>query len=228
MSKAEVECGFGPESVKYKGKIKAGLITEKLKLMYPDADCTLVYREPYRLLISGILAAQCTDARVNIVVKDLFNDFPSIKAIADAPLSDLERYIRSCGFFHSKSKYIKESMNILINDFDGNVPETREALMTLPGVGRKIANLILGDCFGVQAIVVDTHCIRISKRLGLTDSTDVLKIEQDLMRNIPRNDWTAFGHMIVLHGRALCIARSPKCNDCELRCLCKKGIESVG
>jgi endonuclease-3 len=228
MSKPDADCDLGSKSVKYPRKIRAGLITEKLKLMYPDADCTLIYREPYRLLISGILAAQCTDARVNIVVKNLFNDLPTIKSIADAPISDLEEYIRSCGFFHSKSKYIKESMNNLLNDFDGKVPETREELMTLPGVGRKIANLILGDCFGVQAIVVDTHCMRISKRLGLTESTDVLKIEQDLMRCVPKNEWTSFGHMIVLHGRALCMARSPKCTECDLRCLCKKGIESVG
>jgi len=194
---------------------------------YPLADCTLDYREPWKLLISGILAAQCTDARVNVVCKSMFEVLPTMQSIADADLSILEEQIRSCGFYHVKARSIKSSMQRLLSEYHGEVPSTLEELVTLPGVGRKIANLILGDSFGKQAIVVDTHCARISKHLGLTDSVHPVKIEQDLMKCIPKNEWTNYGHRMVAHGRAVCIARNPRCSQCTLRRICKKGMESV-
>ena len=194
---------------------------------YPEADCTLDYREPWKLLISGILAAQCTDARVNVVCKSLFVEFPTIQSLADADLPVLEDRIRSCGFFHVKAKAIKASMRKILEDYQGEVPSTLEELTTLSGVGRKIGNLILGDCFGKQAVVVDTHCARISKHLGLTDSTVPNKIEQDLMRYLPKNEWTSYGHRIVAHGRAICTARNPKCLQCPLRPVCKKGMGNI-
>ncbi len=194
---------------------------------YPDADCTLEYQEPWKLLISGILAAQCTDARVNIVCSTLFVEFPTIESIAEADILLLEDRIRSCGFFHVKAKAIKSSMNRILEDFSGQVPSTLDELISLPGVGRKIGNLILGDCFGRQAVVVDTHCTRISRHLGLTDATDPAKIEQDLMRCLPEESWTSYGHRIVAHGRAICTARNPQCAKCPLRHVCKKGMEKV-
>jgi len=199
-------------------------IVQILNETYPDVDCTLLYRDPWKLLISGILAAQCTDARVNIVCKDLFNEFPTIESIAQADVTVLENRIHSCGFFHVKARSIKASMQKLIDDYNGEVPADMNKLITFPGVGRKIANLILGDCFGIQSIVVDTHCARISKRLGLTNSTVPAKIEQDLMKCIPKTQWTNFGHMMVAHGRVLCNARNPKCPICPLKLVCKKGL----
>lgn len=206
---------------------QAEQIVSILASTYPDADCTLFYHEPWKLLISGILAAQCTDARVNIVCEALFKEFPTTESIAGADLPILEDRIHSCGFFHVKARSIKGSMQRLIEEYHGEVPASLEELMTLPGVGRKIGNLILGDCFGMQAIVVDTHCARISKRLGLTDSTDTARIEQDLMKCIPKSEWTNYGHRMVAHGRALCTARNPKCTQCLLQRICKKGMETI-
>lgn len=194
---------------------------------YPDADCTLFFREPWKLLISGILAAQCTDARVNIVSEALYKEFPTKESIAGADLSILEDRIHSCGFYHVKARSIKGSMQRLIDHYHGEVPDSLGELLTLPGVGRKIGNLILGDCFGRQAIVVDTHCARISKWLGLTDSTDPSRIEQDLMQCVPKDEWTNYGHRMVAHGRALCIARNPRCAQCPLQQICKKGMETI-
>ena len=211
------------------GKIRqAQQVVRTLAAMYPLADCTLDSREPWKLLISGILAAQCTDARVNIVCKTLFVEFPTMKSIADADLSVLEEQIRSCGFFHMKAKALKGSMQRLLQEYHGEVPSTMEDLISLPGVGRKIANLILGDSFGKQAIVVDTHCARISRHLGLTDSSNPARIEQDLMKCIPEKEWTNYGHRMVAHGRALCTAKNPKCGQCDLRLFCKKGMETIG
>ena len=150
-----------------------------------------------------------------------------MESMAGAALPVLEDRIRSCGFYHVKARYIKESMQGLIGRFHGEVPSSLEELMTLPGVGRKIGNLMLGDLFGIQAIVVDTHCARISKCIGLTDSTDPTRIEQDLMKCVPENEWTNYGHRMVAHGRALCIARNPKCPRCPLQRICKKGMETI-
>lgn len=208
-------------------KRQAEQVVRILAETYPDADCTLDYQEPWKLLISGILAAQCTDARVNVICSTLFVEFPTIESIADADLLVLEDRIRSCGFFHMKAKAIKGSMSKILEDFNGQVPSTLEELTSLPGVGRKIGNLILGDCFGIQSVVVDTHCSRISKHLGLTDSVIPARIEQDLMQCLPAGTWTSYGHRIVAHGRAICTARNPRCAKCPLRHVCKKGMESI-
>ena len=202
-------------------------IAGNLKLMYPDADCTLADRTPWKLLISAILAAQCTDARVNTVTKELFKEFSTVKSFANAELPVLEDRIHSCGFYHAKAKAIKGSMQKILNDYNGKVPDKLDDLLSLPGVGRKIANLILGDCFGKQAIVTDTHCLRISGHLGLTESKDPIKVEQDLMKYIPENDWTSYGHCAVAHGRALCTARNPKCGQCALQSLCVYGLNKL-
>lgn len=226
MSNTKENCFSYPKIMSKKKR--AEKITEQLHEMYPDADCTLEYREPFKLLISGILAAQCTDARVNIIAKDLFSIYPDPYSFACADIIDLQKIIRSCGFFNTKSKYIIESMKIVCEKYKGKIPSTREELMELPGVGRKIANLILGDCFGIPAIVVDTHCLRISKHLGLSESKNPLKTEHDLMKYLPQEEWISYGHKIVAHGRNLCIARNPKCNKCPLKCLCLTGRKSIG
>lgn len=203
-------------------------VIEILESMYPDADCTLNYRQPWKLLIAAILAAQCTDARVNIVCEKLFKNCPTIEDISNLDIVTLEEYIRSCGFYHVKAKSIKESTRLIIDKFEGVVPQDMTNLLSLPGVGRKIANLIIGDCYNKQAIVVDTHCKRISKHIGFTDNTNPDKVEKDLMKCIPKDKWTSYGHMIVAHGRAICSSQKPKCNICKLNSICKKGIESFG
>lgn len=196
-----------------------------LKAVYPEADCTLDCHLPWQLLISAILAAQCTDSRVNMITESLFKEFPTIKAFADVDLPVLEDRIFSCGFYHAKAKSIKSSMQRILDVYDGKVPSTTGDLLTLPGVGRKIANLVQGDCFGKPAIVVDTHCLRVSRLLGLTESTDPHKVEMDLMKYIPENNWTSYGHCIVAHGRAVCVARRPKCPQCPLQCVCVYGLK---
>ncbi len=209
-------------------KEQAIQIIEELCRLYPDADCTLDSREPWQLLVSGILAAQCTDARVNIVAPMLFDRYPDVASLADAPSGEVEEIIRSCGFFRVKARSIIDSMQLLRDRFDGQVPVSMEDLLVLPGIGRKIASLILGDCFGIPAIVVDTHCGRISGRLGLTDSKDPHRIERDLAEVLPREHWIGFGHRMVAHGRAICRARDPRCGECTLAGLCRKGSEILG
>ncbi len=226
MSDSEITCDMDIKILPKKQR--AEKIIEILRDLYPQANCTLDYKEPFKLLISGILAAQCTDARVNIIAKDLYRIYPNPESFATADIKELQDVIRSCGFFNTKSKYIIESMKMVIGKYEGKIPETREELMALPGVGRKIANLILGDCFGTPAIVVDTHCLRITKHFGLSDSRNPLKTEQDLMKYLPRNQWISYGHRIVAHGRNLCNARNPKCNMCPLRCFCVTGRKSFG
>lgn len=208
-------------------KQQARLIISELYRLYPEADCTLDFKEPWKLLVSGILAAQCTDARVNLVTPALFKKYPSAEALAAAELSSIEDIIRSCGFFRVKSKSIKESMNLLVRNFGGNVPHTIDELLLLPGIGRKIANLVLGDCYGIPSIVVDTHCGRISHHLGLTDSKDPHRIERDLAQVLSEECWIGYGHRMVAHGRALCKARNPQCNSCPLVQICRKGMETV-
>lgn len=194
---------------------------EALKQLYPDAVCSLQADEPYRLLMATRLSAQCTDARVNLVTRELFAQYPTLISIAQAELADLEKCIHSCGLYKTKARDLKAMAQQLLTRFNGQVPDTLEQLITLPGVGRKTANLILGDVYGKPAVVVDTHCIRISGRIGLTTQHDPEKIEMELKRLLPPEDSGDFCHRIVLHGRALCTARAPKCDRCPLSSFCK-------
>lgn len=191
-----------------------------LRATYGHSQCTLDYREPYQLVISTILAAQCTDARVNIVTKDLFKKYPSVEAFANADLDELMEDVKSTGFFRNKAKNIKGMCQMLLHDYNGQVPDTMEELLKLPGVGRKTANLTLGDVYGKPAIVVDTHCKRITRLLGLTDNTDPTKIEMDLRKIVPPDYGNEFCHQLVEHGRAICVARHPRCGECGMAHIC--------
>lgn len=204
-----------------KKKEIAELAVAELKKLYPDASCTLDYDEPYQLMFAARLAAQCTDARVNIVTKTLFRKYPTLQAFADADLAELEQDVKPCGFYHTKAKSLKEMAGQLINDFGGEVPDTMEELLTLSGIGRKTANLMLGDVFGKPAMVTDTHCIRITGRLGLTANKEPAKAEKDLVKLIPPEESSDFCHRTVEFGRDICKARSPKCTECPLNYFCK-------
>ena len=196
-------------------------IIETLKGLYPDALCSLQYEKDYELLFSVRLSAQCTDARVNQVTPALFARFPTLESFAQAEPEEVEPYIRSCGFFHGKARDLVGCARQLIERFDGKVPGTMEELTSLPGVGRKTANLILGDVYHQPAYVCDTHCIRITGRLGLTDgSKDPLQVERQLRERIPPKESNNFCHRMVLFGRDTCTARSPKCENCPLRADC--------
>ncbi len=196
-------------------------IIETLKGLYPDALCSLQYEKDYELLFSVRLSAQCTDARVNQVTPALFARFPTLESFAQAEPEEVEPYIRSCGFFHGKARDLVGCARQLIERFDGKVPGTMEELTSLPGVGRKTANLILGDVYHQPAYVCDTHCIRITGRLGLTDgSKDPLQVERQLRAILPPEESSDFCHRMVLFGRDVCTARSPKCENCPLRADC--------
>ena len=211
-----------------KTEAQISAIIEDLKKLYPDAVCSLDYRKDYELLFSVRLAAQCTDARVNLVTPALFERFPSLEAFAQATPEEVGEYVHSCGFWRAKAKDIVGSAQMLLSDFGGRVPDTMEDLLRLPGVGRKTANLILGDIYGKEGYVCDTHCIRITGRLGITDgSKDPLKVEQQLRKVIPPEESSDFCHRMVLHGRALCMARGPKCGECPMRELCDYGKETA-
>lgn len=211
-----------------KTEAQISAIIEELKKLYPDAVCSLDYRKDYELLFSVRLAAQCTDARVNLVTPALFERFPSLEAFAQATPEEVGEYVHSCGFWRAKAKDIVGSAQMLLSDFGGRVPDTMEDLLRLPGVGRKTANLILGDIYGKEGYVCDTHCIRITGRLGITDgSKDPLKVEQQLRKVIPPEESSDFCHRMVLHGRALCMARGPKCEECPMRELCDYGKEAA-
>ena len=196
-------------------------VMQALRRMYPDAICTLDHQDPWQLMVGAILAAQCTDARVNIVAPALFGHYPDARAASSAKQEELERLIHSCGLFRNKAKAIIGASLAITEKHAGVMPGTLDGLLDLPGVGRKIANLILGDAFGIPAVVVDTHCARISKRIGLTGHDDPPVIEKDLMRSLPRADWTDYGHLAVTHGRALCKARQPDCTACGLAPICR-------
>ncbi len=198
-------------------------IAEVFDRVYADAECSLVYNHDYELLIAVMLSAQCTDARVNLVTPALFEKYPTLYSFAHADVSDVEECIRSCGFFRSKAKNIVAAANKIISDFGGKLPDTIDGLVTLPGVGRKTANLIVGDVFGKPGVVVDTHCIRLSGRMGLTKEQDPVKIEFALKKIIPPDIQSRFCHQLVLHGRAYCTARKPKCADCPVRSVCAMG-----
>lgn len=204
-------------------KQRAKEIMERLEKEYPLADCTLDYDEAWKLLVSVRLAAQCTDARVNVVVKDLFEQYPSPKALADAKVEDIEKIVRPCGLGASKARDIHKCMNMLMDEFGGNVPEDFDALLKLPGVGRKSANLIMGDVFGKPAIVTDTHCIRLVNRMGLVDGIkEPKKVEMELWKIIPGEKGSDFCHRLVYHGREVCTARKANCSECCLQDICKQ------
>lgn len=201
-------------------KEKINKILENLEKMYPEAECSLDYKDPLQLMVATQLAAQCTDARVNIVTKDLFEKYKTVNDFANADLEELEQYIKSTGFYHNKAKNIIAACKMIISDFEGKVPSDMDSLLKLPGVGRKTANLVLNDCFGIPGIVVDTHAKRLSNRMGLTKNEDPEKIEYDLMKIIPRDKWGSFCHQLVYHGRAVCNARKPLCENCDIREFC--------
>ena len=204
-------------------KEKALAIIELLKARYPDAPCALHYQTDYQLMIAVRLSAQCTDARVNLVTPALFAAYPTLEALANARVEDIESYIHSCGFYRQKAKDIVGACQMLLEKHGGKVPDTMEALLALPGVGRKTANLLLGDLYAQPgSVVCDTHCIRICGKLGLSQGKDPEKVESQLRKILPPEESSDFCHRIVLFGREVCIARSPKCGECELRGLCKE------
>lgn len=191
------------------------------KRYYPDAHCALDHETPEQLLIATILSAQCTDERVNIVTKTLFKKYPRVKDLAEADLSELEQDVRSTGFYKNKAKSLKTMAQQLVEKFNGKVPQDLEELVQLPGVGRKTANVVLGNSFNIASgIVVDTHVTRLSNRLGFTRHQDAVKIEEDLVSIVPKEDWIQFSHWLITHGRQVCKARSPRCNNCFLQELC--------
>lgn len=206
----------------------ASLACQELEKIYPDIDCTLDYQKPYELMFAARLAAQCTDARVNVVTKTLFVKYPTLEAFAQADLQELEQDVKPCGFYHTKALSLKTMAQQLIENFGGEVPSTMEELLTLSGIGRKTANLMLGDVFKKPAIVTDTHCIRITGRLGLTDNKEPAKVEKDLLPLIPPEISAHFCHQTVQFGRDICRARSPKCGECPLNYFCRYYGENVG
>lgn len=204
---------------------RMALIVERLKKVYPEATCALEYdNDPWKLLVMGRLSAQCTDARVNVVSKELFSVFPDVYAMAKGDISEIERIVKPCGLYRMKAKNIKDSSEMLVHDFGGELPSDMDSLLKLPGVGRKIANLLLGDVFGLPAIVCDTHCIRISGRLGMYPERErnPEKIEKILRELIEPEEGSDFCHRIVNFGRDVCTARSPECGICPLSDLCEK------
>ncbi len=204
----------------------AGKIIDRLKKEYPDAGCTLDYNEAWKLLVSVRLAAQCTDARVNVVVEELYKKYPSVEALADAEVADIESIVRPCGLGNSKARDISACMKMLRDEYGGKVPNDFEKLLKLPGVGRKSANLIMGDVFGKPAIVTDTHCIRLVNRMGLVDNIkEPKKVEMALWKLIPGKEGSDFCHRLVHHGREICTARTkPHCDRCCLADICAKNI----
>jgi endonuclease III len=203
---------------------RVAVVLPILKKTYPNAKCSLDHQTPLELLVATILSAQCTDDRVNIVTKDLFKKYRSAQDYAKVPQEELEKDIQSTGFYRNKAKSIRAMAQSLIDDHGGEVPDTMEQLTHLAGVGRKTANVVLGNAFGKNiGIVVDTHVTRLSQRLGLTKNTDAVKIEQDLLPLVPQEDWTLWSHLLIFHGRAICQARKPKCEQCPIFGHCPSG-----
>lgn len=199
-------------------------VIERLKKEYPDAVCTLAYDKAWQLLVSVRLAAQCTDARVDMITPLLYKEFPTVEALAKADVADIERIVRPCGLGNSKARDISACMKIIHEKYNGNVPDNMKELLALPGVGRKSANLVLGDVYGKPAIVTDTHCIRLSNLIGLVDNIkDPAKVEKELWKIIPPEEGNALCHRFVTHGRAVCVARRPDCERCCLKDICKYG-----
>ena len=210
-------------------RARAGRIVRKLAQMYPNAHCALHYANPLQLLIATMLSAQCTDERVNRVTPALFARYPNAHTFAEADQDELEKMIQSTGFFRNKAKNIIACCRQLQELHGGEVPRTMEELVPLPGVGRKTANVLLGNAFDVPGIPVDTHVGRLSQRMGLSEYTDPVKIERDLMALIPRKQWTMFAHRMIFHGRQVCHARKPLCSKCQLAALCpRRGVDHSG
>lgn len=196
-------------------------IAKALAKAYPDAVCALSHEDPYQLLVATILSAQCTDERVNLVTPELFRRYPTPEKLARSSQADVEKIIKSTGFFRAKAKSLRGMAAALVDKFDGRMPRTIEELTKLPGVGRKTANVLLGTAFGIATgVVVDTHVRRIARLLGLTKHTNPDKIERDLMHLLPESEWVNFAHRLIHHGRRICIARRPKCTECPLLALC--------
>jgi len=211
-------------------KSQANKVVKALAKGYPDAECALVHDSPFQLLIATILSAQCTDERVNIVTKELFAKWPTPQALAELKTSQLEKAIQSAGFFRMKAKNIQGCCRQLVEKHGGKVPQTLEELVQLPGVGRKTANVVLGTSFGIASgIVVDTHVTRLTYRLGLTEQQDAVKIENELMALVPKKEWINFSHRLIHHGRRICKARKPLCNDCLMLKFCPQvGVDQIG
>ena len=206
---------------------RLALVVERLKEIYPESVCALEYGgDPWKLLVMGRLSAQCTDARVNVVCRELFSRFPDARAMAQGDLSEIERIVKPCGLYRMKASSIKEASRMLIEDYSGELPRDMDELLKLPGVGRKIANLILGDVYGLPSVVCDTHCMRICGRFGMyrEDLKDPNKIEKILLELLPYGEGSDFCHRIVNFGREVCTARSPRCTECPLKDLCNKYI----
>ena len=207
-------------------KKRAVEVLLRLKRLYPDATCSLDYTTPVQLLVATILSAQCTDERVNKVTPALFARFPDARSMADADILDIEELVRSTGFYHNKAKNIQGACRKIVEEFDGEVPQLMEQLLTLPGVARKTANVVSAHAFGnIQGVTVDTHVKRLTNLIGLTKHQDPIKIEQDLMKLLPQVDWENFSIMTIYHGRAICKARKPNCPDCELVELCSSAYQ---
>ncbi len=210
---AKIENNLAPERI--------AEILQRLEAAYPKAECALYHKNAWELLVATILSAQCTDARVNMVTPELFRKFPTPTAMAEASLPAIEEEIRSTGFYHNKAKSISGAAKKIVGEFGGKVPRTMAELLTVPGAARKTANVVLGVAYNVaEGVVVDTHVLRLSNRLGLTRETDPKKVEQDLMKIIPKDHWIQFSHELIHHGRQVCIARRPRCVDCTLETLC--------
>ncbi len=211
--RAKIENNLAPERI--------AEILQRLEAGYPKAECALYHQNAWELLVATILSAQCTDARVNMVTPELFRKFPTPTAMAEASLPAIEEEIRSTGFYHNKARSISGAAKKIVGEFGGKVPQTMAELLTVPGAARKTANVVLGVAYNVaEGVVVDTHVLRLSNRLGLTRATDPKKVEQDLMKIIPKDHWIQFSHELIHHGRQVCIARNPRCVNCTLETLC--------
>lgn len=195
-------------------------ILEGLEQMYPDANCELVHSSPYELLIATMLSAQCTDVRVNIVTKELFKEYNTAEKMIELDNKQLEEYIKTCGLYKSKAKNILLTSNILVDEFNGIVPKDKSILETFPGVGRKTANVVVSNAFGVPALAVDTHVFRVANRLGISKGKTPNEVEEELMKKIPKKYWIKVHHQIIWHGRRCCVARNPKCEECNLKSYC--------
>jgi len=200
-------------------------VYERLTREYPRAQCALVHDSPYQLIVATILSAQCTDARVNLVTPRLFATYPRASDLADADPTELEQIIQSTGFFRNKSRSLIGMASAVVAEHQGEIPDSMEELFQLPGVGRKTANVVLGNAFGInEGVVVDTHVGRLSARLGFSRHSDPVKIEQDLIRRFPRDSWTILAHLLISHGRAICVARRPRCEECVLSDICPSSL----
>jgi len=210
-------------------KARAEQIIKLLKRAHPDAKCALNHSNPFELLVATILSAQCTDERVNKVTADLFRKYRKPEDYLKVPATELQEDIRTTGFFRNKTKSIQGACSMLVDEFHGQVPKTMDELLKLPGVARKTANVVLGVAYGIPAgVVVDTHVTRVSRRLGLTKQKDAVKIEQDLIELVPRKDWIIFSHLLIFHGRRICKARRPLCEECQVEKLCPSSMLKTG